>query len=45
MLVQSIENSDIKEISEYNKESSNLSKIESSDITETQAVNYNLIIA
>lgn len=40
-----IENSDIEEISEYNKESSNLSKIESSDITETQAVNYNLIIA
>lgn len=42
---ESIENSDIEEISEYNKESSNLSKIESSDITETQAVNYNLIIA
>ena len=43
--VESIENSDIEEISEYSEENSNLSKIESSDITETQAVNYNLIIA
>ena len=42
---ESIENSDIEEISEYSEENSNLSKIESSDITETQAVNYNLIIA
>lgn len=43
--VESIENSNIEEISEYSEENSNLSKIESSDITETQAVNYNLIIA
>ena len=43
--VESIENSYIEEISEYSEENSNLSKIESSDITETQAVNYNLIIA
>ena len=42
---ESIENSNIEEISEYSEENSNLSKIESSDITETQAVNYNLIIA
>lgn len=42
---ESIENSDIEEISEYNKESSNLSKIESSDIVEKQDMNYNIIIA
>ncbi|MFR7819665.1 DUF4430 domain-containing protein [Candidatus Pseudoruminococcus sp.] len=42
---ESIKNSNMEEISEHNKKSSNLSKSESSDIAETQAVNYNLIIA